>query len=135
MFDISFKIAEQKIKEAQERGEFDSLPGKGKPQNLDDYSRIPEDMRMAYIILKNAGCAPPEITLKNEILRIEDMLADMTDEEEKYRQIKKLNFLVTKLNTMRNGRVDFEEHQRYLPSLVSKMSVAKKEQDPDKGNK
>ena len=92
MLDAISKIAEQKIREAQERGEFDNLEGQGRPQNLDEYMRLPEDMRMAYTILKNANCLPPEVMIKNEILQIEDMLSLMTDEEEKYRQIKKLNF-------------------------------------------
>ena len=48
MFDILSKIAEQKIREAQERGEFDDLPGKGKPLDLEDLSGVPEEMRMAY---------------------------------------------------------------------------------------
>ena len=41
-------IAEQRIREACERGDFDSLPGAGKPLELEDDSHIPEDLRMAY---------------------------------------------------------------------------------------
>lgn len=125
------KIAEQKIKEAQERGDFDNLPGKGKPQNLADEFRIPEEYRMAYTILKNAGCAPPEITAKNEIIQIEDMLSGIKDEQEKYRQIRKLNFLVTKLNTMRPRPVNLEEQQRYYSRIVAKMSIAQKKNSND----
>ena len=120
------RIAEQKIREAQERGEFDDLPGKGRPIDLEGYCQIPEEMRMAYTVLKNAGCVPPEIALKNEILRIEDLLESMVDEAEKYRQIKKLNYLVTRLNTMRRVPVNFEENQRYYPSLVNRITVAPK---------
>ena len=126
------RIAEQRIKEAMERGEFDNLEGKGKPQDLSAYERLPEDLRMAYTILKNAGCKPPELELKNEILRMEDLLAGMTDEREKYRQIQKLNFLVTKLNLMRNTRVDFEESQRYYGKLLDKIKTTDK--NPDRYN-
>jgi hypothetical protein len=124
MLNIFSKIAEQKIREAQERGDFKDLVGKGEPLDLADYGRVPEEMRMAYTILKNAGCSPPEVTLKKEIIQIEDMLASITDEQEKYRQIKKLNFLVTKLNLLRNSNINFEEEQRYFPKVVSKISIA-----------
>jgi hypothetical protein len=134
MFDVLAKIAEQKIREAQERGEFDDLPGKGRPLELEDMSGVPEDMRMAYKMLKNAGCAPPELMIKNEIIRIEDMLATIEDEQEKYRQIKKLNTLVMKLNTMRRQPVGFEEQERYYSKVVSAITVARKE-DKDGGNK
>ena len=55
------KLVERKIKEAAEKGEFDDLPGKGKPLQKDDYESIPEDLRIAYKILKNANCLPPEL--------------------------------------------------------------------------
>lgn len=126
------RIAEQRIREAQEKGEFDNLPGKGKPLNLEDYSGVPDDLRVAYKILKNAGYAPPELQLKKEIVQIEDMLATLKDEEEKYRQIKKLNFLVMKLNMMRGTSVNFEENQRYYEKLVDKTKVAEKK-EPKKG--
>lgn len=45
------------IREAQERGEFDNLPGKGKPLRWDD-EHVPPEWRMAARILKNAGFAP-----------------------------------------------------------------------------
>lgn len=133
MLDAFGKIAEQRIKEAQERGEFDNLDGRGRPLDLVDDSMVPEDLRLAYKILKNANCAPPEIQLKNEIIQIEDMLASIKDEQEKYRQIKKLNMLVTRLNTMRRRPVAFEEQQRYYGRVVSKMTVATR--DKDKGEK
>ncbi|MFQ5595596.1 MAG: DUF1992 domain-containing protein [Anaerolineae bacterium] len=45
------------IREAQERGEFDNLRGKGRPLCWDD-EHVPPEMRMAARILKNAGFAP-----------------------------------------------------------------------------
>jgi len=49
-------LAERKIEEAIERGEFDDLPGAGRPLDLDDLDPLlPEELRMAYRILKNAG--------------------------------------------------------------------------------
>jgi hypothetical protein len=48
-------LAERKIAEAVSRGELDDLPGAGKPLALDDDALIPEDLRLAYRILKKAG--------------------------------------------------------------------------------
>lgn len=54
-------IAERKIEEALARGELRGLPGEGRPLDLDDDALVPEDLRMAYRILKNAGFAPQEV--------------------------------------------------------------------------
>ena len=62
------KIAEDKIKEALERGEFDNLPGSGKPlQDLGAYFAAPENVRISYSVLKSSGFVPEEIELLREI--------------------------------------------------------------------
>ncbi|RPJ21862.1 MAG: DUF1992 domain-containing protein, partial [Desulfobacteraceae bacterium] len=86
------KIVEQRIKEAMEKGEFDDLPGKGRPIPLEDDSHVPEDLRLAYKVLKNADCLPPELLEKKEILQMEDMLTMIPDAKERYKLIKKINF-------------------------------------------
>ena len=48
-------LAERKIAEAILRGELDNLPGAGRPLELDDDALVPEDLRIALRILKNAG--------------------------------------------------------------------------------
>ncbi len=54
-------IAEQRIAEAIANGELDDLPGAGKALELDDHALVPEELRVAHRILKNAGVAPPEV--------------------------------------------------------------------------
>ena len=76
-------IAEQRIREACERGAFDSLPGAGKPLELEDDSHIPEDLRMAYKLLKNAGYVPEEVLDRKEAQSIVDALEKCGDEQEK----------------------------------------------------
>lgn len=120
--EILQKIAEQKIQEALQNGEFDNLPGKGKPIVLEDDSRIPEDMRVAYKILKNANCLPPELELKKEINQMKELLNAMPDEQEKYRMIRKINFQITKLNMMRKVSPLLEEHEIYYRKIVEKLS-------------
>lgn len=83
------KIVEALIIEAQERGEFDNLKGKGQPLDLNAYFETPEEMRMAYSVLKNAGIAAPEVELLQEIAALKDRLAITYDEVGRSR-IKKL---------------------------------------------
>lgn len=61
-------LAERKIAEAVSRGEFDDLPGTGRPLDLADDPLVPEDLRVANRILKNAGLSPKALlpTLKIE---------------------------------------------------------------------
>ncbi len=80
------QLAEQRIAEARERGELDNLPGAGKPLVLDDDSMIPEHLRMAYRLLKNAGYAPPELATRKEITDVEDLLRELPVEEGEARE-------------------------------------------------
>ncbi len=121
IFEAFDKIAEKKIREAMDNGEFDDLPGKGKPLELEDDRHLPQDIRLAHKILKNADCLPPELELRKEILTIEELLDGVRDTKEKYRQIKKLNYLIMKLNMSRRSSLDLEKNQVYYEKLVEKM--------------
>ncbi len=114
------RIAEEKIRRAQREGIFDELPGRGRPLQIEDDRGVPEDLRLAYKILKNADCLPPELALKKEIRQMEDMLSAIPDEREQYRQIKRLNFKIMKLNMMGRRSPLFEETQVYYKKLVDK---------------
>lgn len=62
-----------------ERGEFDDLPGAGKPLALDDDPHVPADWRLAFKILKDAGVAPEWIE-KGKAIRAElDALVELLD--------------------------------------------------------
>ncbi|MFP4168461.1 MAG: DnaJ family domain-containing protein [Desulfonatronovibrionaceae bacterium] len=122
-FEFIEKIAEEKIREAERQGEFKDLPGAGKPLDLEDDSMIPEQLRMSYKILKNSGFVPPEVADKKEIKNIRDMLDKTTDEAERYKQIQKLNLLVTKMNMHRNRPVYLEENQIYYQKVLDKIRV------------
>ena len=119
------RLAEERIRDAIQRGEFDNLPGSGKPLILEDDRHIPDDLRLAYKILKNADCLPPELELKKEIRKAEELLSSVADEGEKYRQLHKVNFLIMKLNEMRKGSVQWEEKQIYYAKIVDKVGVRK----------
>ncbi|NVM56898.1 MAG: DUF1992 domain-containing protein [Desulfobacterales bacterium] len=114
------RIAERRIQQAMRDGAFDNLPGAGQPLALEDDSHVPEDLRIAYKILKNAGYVPPEVSLRKEIAKTEDLLAGMVDSKAKYRQLKKLNFLIMKLNIVRRTPTSLEKAQRYEKRLVER---------------
>ena len=82
------KLVEEKIKQAQERGEFDNLSGKGKPIDLTAYFETPEDVRVAQAVLKNGGFTSREVELLNEIAALKEILAADVDETKK-QQIQK----------------------------------------------
>lgn len=81
--DFAFIMAEERIKQAIEQGELDDLPGKGKPLQLEDLSAIPEELRVGYKILKNAGMVPEEVQLNKQMMTIEELIACCEDEKEK----------------------------------------------------
>ena len=115
------KLVEQRILAAQRNGEFEDLQGSGKPIEFADDSRIPEDLRLAYKMLKNADYAPPEIEIKKQILKTEDLLDGIPEGREKYKAIKKLNYLVMKLNCLRCTSVNLEEPQ-YSGQIIDRLS-------------
>ena len=112
------KIVEERIRDALRRGVFNDLPGSGKPIRFEDDSLVPEELRLAYKILKNADCFPPEIQIRKEINRTEDLLSGMGETAEKYRILKKLNFLIMKFNAIRGTNILSELPQRYASNLV-----------------
>ena len=84
VFDI---LAEQRIADAIRRGEFDHLPGAGRPLDLQDEPLVEPEQRMANRILRNAGVAPAEVLLRREIAELRAQLAGAHgDERERIRQ-------------------------------------------------
>ena len=116
------KIAEKKIREAIERGEFANLPGAGKPLRLEDDSMIPEDLRVAYKILKNAGCIPPELELRREIITLRDLLRSIEDDDDKREKIQELNSKLLKFNIITRRTVDLDDFPEYKDRIHKKLS-------------
>ncbi|HUL67996.1 MAG TPA: DUF1992 domain-containing protein [Burkholderiaceae bacterium] len=100
-------LVEQRIAEAITRGEFDHLPGAGKPLQLDDDPLVPEEERVALRIMKNAGCVPPEVERFAELERLLATLdgeADgKVDPAERARAARRLRALAMQLEV--DGRV------------------------------
>jgi len=94
-------LAEQKIAEAVSRGELDHLPGQGRPLALDDDPLMPEDLRVAYRILKNGGFVPAEVETLSEIAQLERFVAADAggDTAARAKALKKLALLRTRIES------------------------------------
>jgi len=117
LFDL---IAELRIAEAMERGEFDDLPGSGEPLALHDDPLIPEELRMAYRILKNAGFVPPELEAHKEVRRLEDLLATL-EGEAATRAARKLRLLRIDLAEHRTGGAKSPAGSGYVDLILQRL--------------
>ena len=60
-------MTEKALREAIEAGEFDDLPGKGKPIDLTENPFEDPDLRVVHKLLRNAGFAPAWIEERKDI--------------------------------------------------------------------
>ena len=116
-------LVEQRIKKAQKNGDFDNLEGANKPLKFED-QHVPEDLRLAHKILKNAGFLPPEVELKKKISQTEQLLEiAQVDSPERLKIQKKLNYLFIKLNTIRGDRYGSPMlSDTYRENIIKKIS-------------
>jgi len=114
-------LAEQKIRDAIERGELDNLPGAGKPLDVAEDPLIPEDMRVAYRILKNAGFVPAELQLAKEIHDLERLVESLGAGAERARAVRKLQLLSLKLAESRGRGTDLRLEHEYYGKLVKRL--------------
>jgi hypothetical protein len=116
-------IVEARIAQAQRAGEFDHLPGSGKPLDLDDDRLVPEDVRVAYRILRNAGFVPEEVVARREAadLRagLRRLLAAAAPDDECRRAAAKLALLEARLEA-RGARLPGESG--YLAKIAARFA-------------
>ncbi|KMK92312.1 DUF1992 domain-containing protein [Rossellomorea marisflavi] len=118
--DFSTLMSEQRIRKAYEDGEFNELPGFGKPMDLNDDAGIPEELKMAHRMMKNAGYSTEEAGLKREMMRIEDLMRTCEDDTEAKALQKDLNEKVLKYNAMlskkrvKTNSSVFKDYQRSI---------------------
>lgn len=114
------QIAETRIQEAIERGELSDLPGAGKPLKLDDDSAIPEELRVAYRILKNASFLPPELQLRKEVREVEQLLHQLP-ESERSRARARLELLQLRLAANRRQPINLLLEDHYRQRLLERL--------------
>jgi len=118
-------IAEHRIREAQERGDFDDLPGTGVPLELDDDALVPEDLRVAYRILRNAGLLPPQLEPHREIREIEALLLQVEDDDGRTRLLSRMNFLLARSAAGRRHG-DLRVEQAYAEKISERLERRRK---------
>ena len=91
------RLAEERIQQSINQGELDNLPASGEPLQLDDNSLVPQELRAAYRLLKNAGFVPAEIQWRAEIADLESLLTRSDDDSNSDRVRKRLLLLRLKL--------------------------------------
>jgi hypothetical protein len=116
-----WRIAEERILEAQRAGAFENLPGKGKPLELEDLSWVPEDLRIGYHILKNAHVLPPEVELLKQIHTLEDLLRYIEDESERQAMARSLQEKLIRLDLLKRRSMSLESARQYNGKLLAKL--------------
>lgn len=120
--DIFIKIAEQRIREAIEKGEFSELKNMGKPLAFEDETWVPEDLRIGYRVLRNSGCIPPELELRKEVLSLRDLIGTIDDDKERLRKIRELNFKLMKLQELRKRPLNIDNFPEYEDKIHKKLA-------------
>lgn len=114
------RLAEQRILAAQRNGEFDDLPGKGKPLELEDLSWVPDDLRIGYKVLKNAHVLPPEAELLKDIHTLADLLKHVEDEGERTALAKSIQWKMIHLDMLKRRSMPLSSIRDYGRKLVRK---------------
>jgi DNA-binding transcriptional regulator GbsR (MarR family) len=98
------KFIDERIKQAMDAGEFDNLAGKGKPIDLRAYFETPEDLRLAYSILKSNNFVPEEVEILREIDGLKKRFEACEDEEQRSRLKKEIKDKTDTLNMLLDKR-------------------------------
>ena len=112
--------AERHILDAQRNGEFDSLPGSGKPLELDDDSHIPLELRAAWRLLINSGCLPPELQHRKDAIELNDLFKSIGHSHPEYTGIRK-KLLLLELKLQNAGMSTDFLHGEYADRLLHKI--------------
>jgi len=134
-------LVEQRIAVAAARGEFDDLPGAGAPLALDEDALVPEEVRVAKRILKNAGFVPPAVEQLRALRDLENQLASVGDNKaERCRLRAKLLAFDMALESLRGGPmvVPHEYRRRIAERLAGRVDAgadADADADADRAGK
>ena len=120
-------LADRRITEAEREGQFANLPGAGKPLDLYEDPLIPDDLRMAYRILKNSGYVPPEVHALRELRELERFVVDAEGRGEtgaKSRALRKLELLRMKLELENPQRATLFARSPYFERAAQRIEDA-----------
>ena len=124
MFRAIALVAEERIRAAQERGEFANLSCAGKPLDLDDDANVPPELRMAYRLLKNGGYLDDDASLEREISNVESLLPSSSEERAKLRQMRRLQVIEARFQTRAGRELRVRDDDRYYEQVVGALGRA-----------
>ena len=111
-------VAEQKIQEALQNGEFDRLPGVGKPLVMEDLSHLPPEARMAYTILKNSGFVETPQDMRRPLPLDKALTRASPEEATSNDKLRRLDLMMRRIRRAR-GQADF------LPPILDALYLDK----------
>jgi hypothetical protein len=116
-------VAEQKIQQALANGEFDHLPGAGKPLMMEDLSHLPPETRMAYTILKNSGFVDTPQDMHRPLSPDKELKRSSQEEGATNDKLRKLELMMHRVRRAK-GQADFVPpilDSLYLDKLFKRM--------------
>lgn len=114
-------VAERKIKDAMDAGEFNNLEGKGQPVNLDDDPFSTPEQRIANKILKNSRSLPAWLQFEQDIVR--EINALEPARERGLRAVRSARTAVARERAAQRLRDDYRERLELLNTLVLKYNM------------
>jgi hypothetical protein len=120
---MNWHIVEDLIKKAQRDGQFDNLPGAGKPLPPDEFAHYPDDIRMAMRILKNSGYDAEAQFVKEEMTELQNQMKKAT-REEKTELEKELNLKLSEMNRLlskKGIKTNSSAFKQYQSQIENKM--------------
>lgn len=115
-------LAERHIRQAIANGDLDDLPGSGRPLAFEDDSLVPEELRMAHRILKNAGYTPPAVIDRKGIEALRAELERVEDETERRRIVGKMNCLQARLEAVSSERCNLLLRSDYYERVLERLT-------------
>jgi hypothetical protein len=111
-------VAEQKIQEALQNGEFDQLPGAGKPLAMEDLSHLPPETRMAYTILQNSGFADTPQDMLRPLSPDKALTRSSPEEGAANDRLRRLDVMMHRVRRARG-------HMGFLPPVLDSLYLDK----------
>ncbi len=117
------KIVEEKIKDWLEKEDFTKNKFYGKKVDNTEYFKVPEHLRIAYHILKNANVLPKELQLKSEIIKLRDLLEEIKDENEFVKKLRQFQSMIAEYNIITKSKFS-EFYTRKLMKKIVGISIS-----------
>jgi hypothetical protein len=121
----TYDLVEQKIQEAIAKGEFDHLPGEGKPIELDENPFVPADWRLAHKMLKDNAVAPEFVLRLKSVESIREEMARTASESLLRRLATRLAAEVEALNSALLREEQFRRTSLQLAPVDVEAEVAR----------